>query len=135
MAKDAEKKSKKENKHFFKDFKAELKKVIWPTTRQVANNTIAVITIVLITAVIVFALDLIFKAINTYGIDNIRNLVKSENTIQDATVEEDNTENEAGVEGENAETESKNQESANPDETVGEGEAQENIAEDNNIQE
>ena len=29
MAKDVEKKSKKEKKHFFKDFKAELKKVIW----------------------------------------------------------------------------------------------------------
>ena len=80
MAKDIEKKSKKEGRHFFKDFKAELKKVIWPTPKQVVNNTIAVITIVLITAVIVFALDFVFKAINTYGIDGIRNIVKKDNT-------------------------------------------------------
>ena len=28
-------KNKKDNRHFFKDFKAELKKVIWPTPKQV----------------------------------------------------------------------------------------------------
>ena len=56
MPKDVnDKKEKKENKHFFKDFKAELKRVIWPTPKQLVNNTVAVITIVLITAVIVFA--------------------------------------------------------------------------------
>lgn len=81
MAKEVDKKSKKEKKHFFKDFKAELKKVIWPTPKQVANNTVAVITIVLITAVIVFILDLIFGAINTHGIDNIRSLVQKNNTV------------------------------------------------------
>ena len=66
------KKVKKENKHFFKDFKAELKKVIWPTPKQLVNNTVAVITIVLITAAIVFALDLLFGALNTYGIDKLK---------------------------------------------------------------
>ena len=58
MAKDENKKNKnvkKENKKFFKNFKAELKKVVWPTPKQLANNTIAVITIVLITTAIVFA--------------------------------------------------------------------------------
>ena len=40
-----DKKEKKENKHFFKDFKAELKRVIWPTPKQLVNNTIAVIVI------------------------------------------------------------------------------------------
>ena len=89
MAKDIENKSKKEGKHFFKDFKAELKKVIWPTPKQVVNNTVAVITIVLITALIVFALDFVFKAINTYGIDSIRSIVnKDENTTTDTTDEE-----------------------------------------------
>jgi len=85
MANDVEKKSKKEKKHFFKDFKAELKKVIWPTPKQVVNNTVAVITIVLITAVIVFALDLVFKAINTYGINSVRNLVKNDTTTETTT--------------------------------------------------
>ena len=87
MAKDLEKKSNKEKKHFWKDFKAELKKVIWPTPKQVVNNTIAVITIVLITAVIVFALDFVFKAINTYGIDAIRQVVKNDNTVTNNVIE------------------------------------------------
>lgn len=86
MAKE-EKKLKKENKHFFKDFKAELKKVIWPTPKQLANNTVAVITIVLLTAAIVFVLDLAFGALNTYGIDKLKTKVESKNQ---STVQTDN---------------------------------------------
>ena len=48
-----ETKKEKNKKSFFKDFKAELKKVNWPTPKQLLNNTIAVITIVFITAAIV----------------------------------------------------------------------------------
>ena len=53
MANDKEAKSKKDTKNkksFFKDFKAELKKVIWPTPKQLVNNTVAVVVIVLVTA-------------------------------------------------------------------------------------
>lgn len=79
MAKEV--KTKKENnKHFFKDFKAELKKVIWPTPKQVANNTTAVITIVLITAIIVFVLDVAFEKLNTHGIDKLRSAVSAQET-------------------------------------------------------
>ena len=79
MAKEVNKKEakKKENKHFWKDFKAELKKVIWPTPKQLINNTVAVVTIVLITAAIVFVLDLAFESLNTYGINGIRSAVES----------------------------------------------------------
>ena len=68
MAKKEEKAVKEKNKenkikkHFFKDFKAELKKVIWPTPKQLTNNTMAVVVIVVIVGVIVFALDAIFEA-------------------------------------------------------------------------
>ena len=55
------KKENKQNKHFFKDFKAELKKVVWPTPKQLLNNTSAVIAIVLISAVMVFILDIAFE--------------------------------------------------------------------------
>ena len=61
------KKSKKEEKnkrHFFKDFNAELKRVVWPTPKQLLNSTIAVITIVLVIGVIVFALDIGFELLN-----------------------------------------------------------------------
>ena len=79
MAKEVNKKEskKKENKHFWKEFKAELKKVIWPTPKQLVNNTVAVVTIVLITAAIVFVLDLAFESLNTYGINGIRSAVES----------------------------------------------------------
>ena len=60
MAKEVKKvskKEKKENKKFFKEFKAELKRVSWPTRKQLINNTIAVLSIVIVIAVIVFVLD------------------------------------------------------------------------------
>ena len=114
------KKDKKENsknkKSFFKDFKAELKKVVWPTPKQLVNNTVAVITIVLITAAIVFVLDLAFESLNKYGVDKVKqsitqideqstdntttdeNVNSSENTVNntaDSTTE--NTENTGNV--------------------------------------
>ncbi|MCI9016587.1 MAG: preprotein translocase subunit SecE [Clostridia bacterium] len=93
--------NKNENKHFFKDFKAELKKVIWPTPKQVLNNTTAVITIVLVTAIIVFVLDLAFEKLNTHGIDKLKSIVKTteennvieENTVLDTQENTENTEN------------------------------------------
>lgn len=109
MPKDVTKKESKENKHFFKDFKAELKRVIWPTPKQLVNNTVAVITIVLITAVIVFALDFVFKSIDDYGISKLRNFVNTNNEQV-----ENNTTNE---EGQNEEANTQNNEQANNEQT------------------
>jgi preprotein translocase subunit SecE len=80
MAQDGKKK-----KQFFKEFKAELKKVIWPTPKQIVNGTIAVITIVLIAALIVFALDSTFNLFNEQGTHALRNLIESR---QDETNDE-----------------------------------------------
>ena len=84
-------KNSKDKRHFFKDFKAELKRVIWPTPKQLVNNTVAVITIVLITALIVFILDVTFESINKYGVDKIRaaveSSVKNEENTQNVTNE------------------------------------------------
>ena len=84
----------KEKKHFFKNFKAELKKVIWPTPKQVVNNTVAVIVVVLITAAIVFVLDLAFEGLNTFGINKIKGIVTSSNTTTENIVDNETTENE-----------------------------------------
>jgi len=94
MAKEVNKKEtkKKEKKHFWKDFKAELKKVIWPTPKQLVNNTVAVVTIVLITAVIVFVLDLAFESLNTYGINGIRSAIESSVDEAESTDTETNAE-------------------------------------------
>lgn len=102
MAKEV--KNKKEKKHFFKDFKAELKKVIWPTPKQLVNNTVAVITIVLITAIIVFVLDLAFEKMNTYGINKLKEIVNSKNEISNELTNEVNTENTQKQENEEVQT-------------------------------
>ncbi len=89
MAKKEQKENNKNKKSFFKSFKAELKKVTWPTPKQLANNTVAVITIVLLTAIIVFALDLVFETINKQGMDRLKQMVS-----QNETTDENNTTNE-----------------------------------------
>ena len=90
MAKEVKNK-KESNRHFLKDFKAELKKVIWPTPKQVINNTTAVITIVLITAIIVFVLDVAFEKLNTHGIDRLKSIVRNEETNSISNQVTDNT--------------------------------------------
>ena len=97
MAKNESKNENKVKKHFFKDFKAELKKVIWPTPKQLVNNTIAVVTIVLITAVIVFALDAVFDLGNKYGITKLQSIV-DEKFNNDGEEEHDHSHDE-GQEG------------------------------------
>ncbi len=92
-AKTSNKENSKNKKSFWKSFKAELKKVSWPTPKQLANNTVAVITIVLITVVIVFALDITFEALNKHGVDKIKEVISSQNdtTNENATTDENST--------------------------------------------
>ena len=103
------KKSKKEEKnrrHFFKDFKAELKRVVWPTPKQLLNSTIAVITIVLVIGLIVFALDMGFELLNKYGINNLQSKLQSaysNSSTTNTTSEENNATDEASSENVDAE--------------------------------
>ena len=104
------KKSKKEEKnkrHFFKDFKAELKKVVWPTPKQLLNSTVAVITIVLVIGVIVFTLDMGFELLNKYGINNLQEKLQNKYTnssTTNTTSEENNLTDEASSENVSVET-------------------------------
>lgn len=99
--KNKEKKAKDKNKkHFLKDTKAELKKVIWPTSKQLVNNTIAVIVIVLIIGIIVFALDVCFEKMNSLGVNKLKSIVQS-NTVESEVINDtESTENneESGLE-------------------------------------
>lgn len=58
-------KEKKENVFVksFKGIKSEMKKVTWPTFKQVVNNTWTVILSVIIVGVFIFVLDTCFSAI------------------------------------------------------------------------
>ncbi len=42
---------------FFKDLKGEFKKIVWPTKKQVVNNTIVVIVTCVIAGIFVWGLD------------------------------------------------------------------------------
>ena len=84
-----EKKEKKQGR-FWKDFRAELKKVIWPTRSQVVNNTIIVLVIVAIVTALCFVLDFAFEALNTYGINRLKTVVQNtSNTIENSVVVDD----------------------------------------------
>ena len=48
----------------FTDIKGEMKKIVWPTKSQIVNNTLVVIAVSLIAAVLIFGLDTIFGLVN-----------------------------------------------------------------------
>lgn len=98
MAKEVKNKdNKKEEKNVKKSanknsMRSELKKVTWPTRKELVNSTIAVLVIVVLTAIIVFFLDVVFESINTYGINKLRTTIsdkvnKEVTTTQDAVEE------------------------------------------------
>lgn len=86
--KDVKKDNVKENKKsYFKEFKAELKKVSWPTFNQLVKNTVAVVTIVLITAIMIFLLDVVFETLTTNGVGAIKELVTSDTEVTENVIE------------------------------------------------
>ena len=108
----------KNKKSFFKSFKAELKKVTWLTPKQLVNNTTAVIVIVLLTAIIVFILNVAFEAMNEKGIDQLRKVISNstqttnESSDESATNEVNESTNEStntSEQEQNTEAESTNQ--------------------------
>lgn len=52
---------------FFKEVKSEMKKVVWPSKKQVIKNTLIVIAAVVLIGVVIWALDLLFSfGLNTF---------------------------------------------------------------------
>lgn len=94
MAKKDMNNEKKKN-NFSKELAAEMKKVTWPTFKQLVTNTSGVISIVLIVAIIVFILDVCFENLNRFGVENLKTLVASEQgESQDNQDNEDETQEE-----------------------------------------
>ena len=48
---------------FFKDLKGEMKKIVWPSKKQIINNTGVVIVFVIISAIAVGGLDFVLNAL------------------------------------------------------------------------
>ena len=82
-----EKKNKNENKSWFKSLKVELKKVTWPTPKELLNKTVAVIVFVLIIALIVFVFDLIAENAYNLGTGAVKSLITSEESPEEVTEE------------------------------------------------
>lgn len=111
MAKDTkkikDKKEKKDNKTFFKDFKAELKKVTWPTAKQLVTKTAVVIAIVLIISAIVFVLDFAFDKGYEFIVTKASSSINKDNTTDTNSTDETTTTEDNAVEnaGQNVTTE------------------------------
>lgn len=62
MADAAAQKKKSGNKitRYFREVKSELKKVVWPSKKQIINNTLIVIASVIIVGVIIWVFDAAF---------------------------------------------------------------------------
>ncbi len=56
----AAKKPKKSFVKYFKDAKSEFKKVVWPTRKQVFNNTVVVLVAIIVSGIAIWGLDSIF---------------------------------------------------------------------------
>ncbi len=115
--KDKNIKDKKQSNSYLKEMKTELKKVTWPTPKELFNNTVAVIAFVLVVAIIVFLLDLVFLNINKKGVsfinDKITSSYQSENNDGEQASETSN-ENQENTEG----TEVTNTDGEKPAETT-----------------
>ena len=57
---------------FYKDFIGEAKKVVWPTRKQLINNTAIVLAVVFFVGAIIWILDFIFES----GLSLALNLLK-----------------------------------------------------------
>lgn len=77
-------------KHWFREFRAELKKVTWPSKKELLENSVVVISMVIIVALVIFVLDLGFKSLTQVEIEQVEKIKNS--------VEVNSTEN--GTEGE-----------------------------------
>jgi preprotein translocase, secE subunit len=60
---------------FIKGVKAELKKVVWPTKKQLINNTVLVIALILVFSVIVLGADMILEFCDEKLWNVIRNTI------------------------------------------------------------
>lgn len=63
--KPAKKSAKKQNKvvKYFRDLKAEIKKVVWPSKKQIVNNTVVVLVALTLSSAVLFGVDLGLKTL------------------------------------------------------------------------
>lgn len=108
MSKDTKK---EKNENFIKGLKVELKKVTWPTGKELVTSTATVIFLTILLAAIVFVLDFGFEKVNTLGITKIQSAISANKEETTPEVVEGNPEGETSTTEENSEN-SENTENA-----------------------
>lgn len=48
---------------FLKDLRGETKKIVWPSKKQVVNNTWIVVVVVILSSIVIGLMDLVFNAL------------------------------------------------------------------------
>ena len=48
---------------WWREMKSELKKVVWPTSKQVVNNTVVAIVVIIVSAIVIWGFDEIAQLI------------------------------------------------------------------------
>ena len=56
---------------FFREIRGEIKKVVWPTRKQVINNTLIVIVFVVIAAIVIGGIDTLLTTLVNLVLKNI----------------------------------------------------------------
>ncbi len=57
---------------YFRELRSELKKVVWPTPKQLLKNTLIVLACVIVVGVFIWLFDFVAR----FGIDSLINAVK-----------------------------------------------------------
>ncbi len=85
MAENNKKKKKNRILGYFKDVKGELKKVVWPSFKQVKNNTLIVIACVLIIGAFIWILDYALTLSLGKVIEKTQGVQTEQTQVQDGT--------------------------------------------------
>ena len=93
------KSDKSNKKSWFKNFKAELKKMSWPKGKELLTNTVVVVVMVIIVSAFIFLLDLAFEYLNKLEVEQVKkiqNSISSNEVVDNTTENEDTTESTEG---------------------------------------
>lgn len=121
----------KSTKKFFKDFRGEVKKIVWPDAKMVLKSTGVVLLVVAILSIIIYGIDQGLSA----GITGLKKLATNDTsvteTVDDETAEATDEDAEAAADEEseeNADASEKETEEAEADTQAAEEAAEENTA-------
>lgn len=121
----------KSTKKFFKDFRGEVKKIVWPDAKMVLKSTGVVLLVVAILSIVIYGIDQGLSA----GITGLKKLATNDTsvteTVDDETAEATDEDAEAAADEEseeNADASEKETEEAEADTQAAEEAAEENTA-------